>query len=134
AGAVFAGLAVLGIQDYMHYILSAQSDPMLVTFCLAAIDSHLCGRYRWAFVLGVLTALGRPEVWPFLGLYSVWAWWTKPSMRWMIFIGLALIPFMWFGIPWITNDRPNVAGQLAKLSPRALQHHKLTGTLDRFTV
>ena len=113
AGAVFAGLAVLGIQDYMHYILSAQSDPMLVTFCLAAIDSHLCGRYRWAFALGVLTALGRPEVWPFLGLYSVWAWWTKPSMRWMIFIGLALIPFMWFGIPWITcsfADAHSVAG------------------------
>ncbi len=32
---------MLGLQDYMHYILSVQSDPMLVTFTLAAIDMHL---------------------------------------------------------------------------------------------
>ena len=29
---------VLGIQDYAHYILSAQSDPMIVALCLGAID------------------------------------------------------------------------------------------------
>ena len=67
AAAIFAATAVLGLEDYMHYILSAQSDPMIVTFCLAAIDSHLCGRHRWAFAFGVLGSLGRPEVWPPLG-------------------------------------------------------------------
>ena len=49
---MFAGVAVLGIQDYMHYILSVQSDPMIVTFCLAAIDCHLSGHPRWAFAFG----------------------------------------------------------------------------------
>ena len=29
---------MLGIEQYFHYILSVQSDPMLVTCCLAAID------------------------------------------------------------------------------------------------
>ena len=56
AGA-FAGLAVLGLQDYAHYVLSSQSDPMIVSLCLGAIDCHLYKRYRAAFVLGALAAL-----------------------------------------------------------------------------
>jgi hypothetical protein len=63
AAGLFAGAAVLGIQDYFHYLLSAQSDSMLVAVCLAAIDMYLSGRLRWAFWLGVLAGLGRPEVW-----------------------------------------------------------------------
>ena len=39
--AVFARRRVLGIQDYFHYVMSVQSDPMLVTVCLAAIDCFL---------------------------------------------------------------------------------------------
>jgi hypothetical protein len=133
AGAVLAALAVLGLEDYTHYILSVQSDPMIVALCLAAIDSHLSGHPRWAFALGVLASLGRPEAWPFLGLYSIWAWRRVASMRWLIFAGLLLIGFMWFGIPTITNHRPFVAGQLALNSPRALQQGKVIGTVDRFT-
>ncbi|MGA2928133.1 MAG: hypothetical protein ABSG43_19475 [Solirubrobacteraceae bacterium] len=133
AGAVFAGAAVLGLEDYMHYILSAQSDPMIVTFCLAAIDAHLGGRRRLAFALGVVASLGRPEVWPFLGLYSLWAWLRIPSMRRLIIGGLALIAFMWFGIPWITNNRPLVSEQLALGSPRELRQNQITGTIGRFT-
>ncbi len=132
AAAVFAGAAVLGLEDYMHYILSGQSDPMIVTFCLAAIDMYLVGRYRWAFAFGVLASLGRPEAWPFLGLYALWAWRRIPSMRWMIYGGVALIAFMWFGVPTITNHRPLVAGQLALGSPRELRQNKVIGTIDRF--
>jgi hypothetical protein len=133
AGAVFAGAAVLGLEDYMHYVLSVQSDPMIVTFTLAAIDCHLHGRYRWAFALAVLASLGRPEAWPFTGLYAVWAWWRIPSMRWMVYAGIALIVFMWFGIPTITNGRPNIAAQLALESPRELHQNRIMGTIDRFT-
>jgi hypothetical protein len=131
--AVVAAGALLAIEDYMHYILSAQSDPMIVTFCLAAIDCHLCGRRRWAFWLGVLGSLGRPEAWPFLGIYSIWLWFKVPSSRWMLAAGWGVIAFMWFGIPWITNGRPNIAGQLARHSPRALRDNKITGTIGRFT-
>src|SRR5690242_20427960 len=49
AGAV-AGLALLGINDYTHQVLIANSDPLVVTLCLAAIDAHLCERPRLAFV------------------------------------------------------------------------------------
>jgi hypothetical protein len=133
AAAVLAGLAVLGLEDYTHYILSVQSDPMIVTFTLAAIDSHLSGRPRLAFWLGVLAALGRPEAWPFLALYALWLWRRMPSMRWSIGAAAAIVLFMWFGIPTITNHRPFVAGQLAQLSPRALHQNKVVGTIGRFT-
>ena len=130
--AIFAGAAVLGLEDYFHYILSSQSDPMLTTFVLAGIDMFLIGRYRWTVVLGVLAALGRPEVWPFLGLFMIWAWFKVPKMRWMLVGGVVVIAFMWFGIPTITNGRPNISGELAKLSPRALHSNRLFGTIGRY--
>jgi len=129
--AVIAGAGVLGIEDYFHYILSSQSDPMIVTFTLAAIDMGLIGRYRWTLLFGVLAALGRPEAWPFLGLFGLWAWFKVPSMRWMLLAGAALVLFMWFGIPTITNGRPDIAGQLAQGSPRELHSNRLVGTLRR---
>ena len=132
AAAFVAGAAVLGIEDYLHYILSSQSDPMLVTFTLAALDMGLLGRYRWALVFAVLTGLGRPEIWPFLGLFMLWCWVKQPRMRWMVVAGIVLIAFMWFGIPTITNGRPDVAGQLAKGSPRELKSNQLVGTVKRF--
>jgi hypothetical protein len=133
AAAIFAGAAVLGIQEYFHYVLSVQSDPMLVTTCLAAIDCFLCGRLRWAWWLGVLTALGRPEVWPFVGLYAIWLWRRQPTMRWMLYVGVLVNAFLWFGVPTITNGRPDIAGQLALRSPRELHSNKIVGTWDRFT-
>ncbi len=132
AGAVFAGASVLGIVQYFHYILSAQSDPMLVTFFLLAIDMHLCGRHRWAFVFLWLCSLGRPETWPFIGLYSIWAWREIREMRKLIVVGLLLIPGLWFGIPVLSGNPPFVAGQLAQESPRALHGNKIIGTLGRF--
>ncbi len=130
--AVVGGAAVLGIQQYFHYILSAQSDPMLVTTCLAAIDMYLCGRLRWAFWLGVLAGLGRPEVWPFLAAYSGWLVLKRPSMRWMVFAGAVITLFLWFGIPTITNGKPDIAGSLALRSPRECSTSKVSCVVDRF--
>ncbi len=50
----------------------------------------------------------------------------------MLVAGVAVIAFMWFGIPTITNGRPNISGELAKLSPRALHSNQLRGTISRF--
>jgi hypothetical protein len=132
AAALFAGIALLGIRDYSHYVLSAQSDPMIVALCLGAIDCHLCKRYRSAFVLGALASLGRPEVWPFLGLYALWAWRTIPSMRWLLYGGVAAIVLLWFGIPALTSRTPFVAASNALDSGRALHHDRVFGTVDRF--
>jgi hypothetical protein len=134
--AVFAGAGILlitdGSQSYWHYLLSAQSDPMIVALCLGAIDCHLGGHHRWAIALGVLASLGRPEVWPFLGLYMIWAWRAAPSTRRLTVAGVVVLLVMWFGIPALTSRSPFVAGTNALGSGRALHSDKVFGTVKRF--
>jgi hypothetical protein len=127
-----AGGALLAIDTYSHSILSAESDTIIVTLCLAAVDCILCRRYRWAFWLWWLAALGRPEAWAPLGLYLLWAWRTQPGMRRQIVAGVVLIPVLWFGIPAVTSKSAFSAGSLAERSPRMLHGNKITGTWGRF--
>jgi hypothetical protein len=132
AAGLCAGVALLGISDYGHSILSAESDTMIVSLCLAAVDCQLCGRFRWALWLWVLAALGRPEAWPFLGVYSLWAWRRAPEMRHHIIAGIVAIPVLWFGIPALTSKSPFSAASLAERSPRELHGNKIFGTFGRF--
>jgi hypothetical protein len=140
-GALWAAVGVLAIAGtpgtvnpytYTHYWLSAQSDPMLVTCFLLAIDLHLHKHPRWALTFLFLCSLGRPETWPFMGLYSIWAWRTIPGMRKLIAVELVLIPLFWFGIPVLSGNQWNIASKLAYDSPRELHGNKITGTLTRF--
>ena len=130
--AVFAGACVLGINNYWHYILSSQSDPMIVALTLGAIDCALSGRRRWAFWLAVLASLGRPEAWPFLGLYALWLWRSDPDTRLRIVAGGVILLLLWFGIPAISSRSFFVAGDNAMDSGRAIAGNKLTGVLKRF--
>jgi len=132
AAALFAAAAVLGLRDIPHYILSAQSDPMIVALCLGAIDAHLSGRPRLAYSCAVLASLGRPEVWPFAALYALWAWRTIREMRWVIAAGIAALLVLWFGIPALTSRTAFVAGTNAIGSPRAPHGNRVFGTIDRF--
>jgi hypothetical protein len=135
AGFVAAGFAaatVMIIDQYWHYILSHQSDPMLAALVLGAIDCHLSGRPRWAFALGILASLGRPEIWPFAVIYAIWAWRARPSTRWFLIGGFAFLALMWFGIPWITSRSPFVAADNALHSGRRLHSNQVTGTISRF--
>jgi hypothetical protein len=132
AAAVVAGFGVLEIQTYLHYILSVQSDPMITTFCLAAIDAHLRGRYRWALFFLALGSLGRPEVWPFLLLEALWCWARVPGIRYSPLVTLAVVAGLWFGVPWITNGRPNLAGELAMNTRQVLHSGQISGTLSLF--
>ena len=59
---LFAAAFVLAMQDpvgnynYTHYILSAESDTMIVSLCLLAVDLHLSGHHKaafWIWWLGV---------------------------------------------------------------------------------
>jgi hypothetical protein len=132
AAGAFAGLALLGITDYAHYVLSAQSDPLIVSLCLGAIDCHLSRRPRWAFALLVLASLGRPEVWPFIAAYAVWAWLAVPSMRWILVAGAVVVLALWFGIPGLTSKSFFQAGSNALGSGRAIHGNKVTGIINRF--
>ncbi len=130
--AVVAGAALLAINNYFHYVLSFQSDPMIVALTLAAIDCALSGRRRWAFWCGVLASLGRPEAWPFLGLYGLWLWRTDPAMRLMVAAGVGVLLALWFGIPAISSRSFFVAGDNAMASGRAIMGDRFTGVLRRF--
>ena len=132
AAGLTAAVALLAILDFPHSILSAESDTIVVALCLAAIDCTLNRRYRWAFWLWWLAALGRPEVWAPLGLYFLWAWRAQPGMRVQMLVGLALVPVLWFGIPALSSKSPFSAATLAERSPRALHANKVTGTIGRF--
>lgn len=130
-GGVFAGLGVLAISKYWHFILISNSDPMIVALCLAAIDCQLSRRHRVAFGFLVLAALGRPEVWPFVLLYAVWAWVSVAPMRAWLIAGAIVIPALWFGIPALTAKNWLVAGSLAENSVNALHGNKITGVISR---
>jgi hypothetical protein len=123
---------LLGFSNYFHYVLSSQSDPMILALCLAAIDGHVHERPRAAFVLGVLAALGRPEVWPFLGLYSLWQWRQRPEFRGLLIGGWLVVVLLWFGIPALSSRSPFVAASNAMGSGRRLTSDKVLGTVRRF--
>lgn len=131
-GAVAAGVGLLVTVNYTQYWLSAQSDPMLVTLFLLWIDMHLHNRPRLAYAALWLCSLGRPEAWPFLGLYAIYLWWKHPNPRTRVLavIGLVTIPLFWFGVPTLTDDRPFVSSSLDQ--GYAIQGNKLIGALSRF--
>jgi hypothetical protein len=130
--AVVAAAASLGIVDYFHFILSAQSDPIVVALCLGAVDCHLSGRRRWAFSLLALAGLARPEAWLFQGLYGIWCWRRDRSMRVFMAVWVVVMLVLWFGIPAITAKTFFIAGQNALNSPRELHSNKVFGTVGRF--
>jgi len=111
-------LAAVGValtQEWAYYMFRGTSEPMLVGTSLWAIDRHLAGRYRSAFVLGVAASLIRPEAWPFMLLYAIWLWprVERPS-RVLIPLGLFSIPLFWFGPPWVGSGQPLIAATHAK--------------------
>jgi hypothetical protein len=137
AAGLFAAVLVLALQDplgytYTHYLLSAESDTMIVAICLAAIDCHLSGRHRWAFWLWWLGSLGRPEVWPFWVLAGAWLWRSVPGHRRWVIGSVVLLLVLWFGIPGLTSKSFLTAGNIAENSPRAIHGNKVTGTIHRF--
>jgi hypothetical protein len=71
------------------------SEGLLVALVLGAIDRHLAGRPRHAFLLGLGAALLRPEAWPFLGLYGLWLLWREPAARKLVIAGFVSLPLLW---------------------------------------
>ena len=73
------GVSLLLIQGWWHYMLSAQSDTMIVALVLAAVDSHLSGRPGWHTRWALVAALGRPGGVAVRGLYAIWGWRAVPG-------------------------------------------------------
>jgi hypothetical protein len=137
--ALIAVAALLSIHDeygysYLHYVLSAQTDPMIVAFLLGAIDCQLRGRPRAAFGLVVLAALGRPEAWPVLAVDGWWLWRARPRFRWAILAGGAAVALLWFGVPALTSRSWFISGDNANASGMAPTGNRALGVLGRFAI
>jgi hypothetical protein len=131
AAAAFAGIGLLGMTQYSQLIMIANSDPMIVTLLLLAVYWTLHRRLRLAFVALVLASLGRPEVWVFIGLFAVWAWFAEPRMRWLLLAGCVFIPLSWFIPAGLTSQSWLHPGALAMGSHRAIHGSKIVGVFDR---
>jgi len=79
---------------------TGNSEGVLVALAFAAVDRHLDGRDRAAFVLALGAALLRPEAWPFVGLYGLWLLWRRPAVRGLVVAGFASLPALWLLPEW----------------------------------
>jgi hypothetical protein len=94
AGLIAAGGLVLA-DEFIRNFARGNSEGLLVGICLWAVERHLDGRRRDAFLLGVAAGLLRPELWPFLLLYGIWLMWTEPRTRTLVLACGALTIVAW---------------------------------------
>ena len=99
AGPIAGVIAVLGlllVDEFIRNLARGNSEGLLVAFCLWAVERHLDGHRRQAFLLGVLAGLLRPELWPFLLAYGLWLMWREPATRGLVVGCGALTLVLWF--------------------------------------
>jgi hypothetical protein len=132
AAGAFAGLGVLGTQGYWQQVIIANSDPMIISLCLGAIDATLSRRPGLALGALWLASLGRPEVWPFLLGYAIWIWFRVPSLRVWAVASLVSIPVMWFTVPILTSKSWTHPGDLALHQKTVIHGNKITGVFSRW--
>src|SRR5919197_6635040 len=98
-GGVPAGAAAAAAYAIAPWMLRngamGNSEGLLVALALAAVDRHLAGRLKHAFLFGLGAALLRPEAWPFLGLYGLWLLWRERSARTLVIAGFVALPVLW---------------------------------------
>ncbi len=117
AGGVTAALATALAEGQVRHGLLGYSEPLLIGLTLGAVDMHLGGRTRWAFGLGVLGALVRPELWFLLALYGVYAWIADPGFRAAVAGALVIVPALWIGLDWWGSGELFHGGNVARSTP-----------------
>ncbi len=93
---VIAAAGLILADEFIRNFARGNSEGLLVGLCLWAIERHLDGHRRQAFLLGVAAGLLRPELWPFLLLYGLWLMWTDRSTRLLVLGSGALTLVLWF--------------------------------------
>jgi hypothetical protein len=125
AGLIAAGALILA-DEFIRNFFRGNSEGILVALCLWAIERHLDGRRRDAFLLGIAAALLRPEVWPFIalyGLYLVAADWRRdnrlPVKTAILVIGSGLgLGILWFVPEYLgSGDFLRAAARARKPNP-----------------
>jgi hypothetical protein len=118
---VIAGLALLLADQFIFNFGRGNSEGLLVALCLLAVERHLDGRRRDAFLLGFLAGLLRPEVWPLWALYGLWyvavEWRGRPPWRTLALVaGTGLLTLVVWFVPEYLGS-----GSLLRAAERARQ-------------
>ncbi len=116
AGTVAAG-ALLLTPEWFRYLIHGNEVPLAIALALAAVDRHLDGSRRTAFVLGAVVCLARPELFGFLLLYGAYLCWTEPSTRTLVGVTAVLVVAAWIVPSWIGAGSPLYAGNQARSEP-----------------
>jgi hypothetical protein len=130
------GLVALALTgEFLDSSALGYSEGLMVAATLIALDRHLDGHYRQAFVLGFVAALDRPEIWLFWGPYGLWLMWRDPGSRALV-VSLAVLTLaLWFvpqklgggsftsGVSRAHHPRPNSAAYASCPFCSELVHH-----------
>ena len=95
AGAI-AAASVINSRAFVSDNALGYSEGLATALVLIALDRHLDGARRQAFVVGFFAALDRPEVWLVWVPYGAYLFWRDSDARKMIAALFALIPALWF--------------------------------------
>jgi hypothetical protein len=116
AGALAIGGLVLS-NGWLRGMLHGYSEPLGLALLAGAALLHLRGRRGWVLALLVLAGLGRPEVWPVIGLYAMWGVWRREIPIGAAAGMLVTIPILWFGGDlWGSGDALHGSQEAAAIS------------------
>src|SRR5689334_15456481 len=96
---VVAAVSLLLSAEFLRYMAGANIEPIAVACLLGAVELHLDGRRKWAFVLVTLVGLARPEIWPVVGLYALYLWFSQRSW-WPLLVGIPVMLALWIVPDW----------------------------------
>jgi hypothetical protein len=110
-----AAVALVISSQFVRTMSLGNSEGLMVAFALWAVERHLDGRYRQAYVLVFLASLLRPEIWLFLGLYGLWLLLIdRRALTLVLSLGVATVA-LWFLPEWWGS------GNLMRAADRAQQ-------------
>ena len=96
AGGLAAAVGVACTGNLIGYSAAGAEPGWTIALALGAVEAWRGGRPRLALALGVGCALLRVEAWPFLALFGVHVWRTRPQDRPLLIAAAVAIPALWF--------------------------------------
>jgi hypothetical protein len=113
---VLAAAALVLTGGFVRHGAVGDAEPLLIALALGAVLLAFEDRHRAALALGVLCALLRPEVWPFLGVYALWRWREDPAARAVLAVGAGGVLALWFVPEWLGSGELLRSGERARAS------------------